>query len=281
MSVYEIITDRIIKKLEEGTAPWLRPWNSGEMPRNLVTGKTYRGINLFVLNMQNFSSPYFVTFLQCKERGGHIRAGEKSTPVVFWNTTKKKDAETDEEKNIPFLRYYNVFNVEQTEGLTIPASETKEIQFNPLAECERIIKKMPKAPEIRHGGFEACYIPSSDCVKMPKPENFINDAVYYSTLFHELTHATGHEKRLHRKGITENNAFGSANYGKEELCAEMGASFLCGITGIETRTIDNSASYVASWLRVIRADKKMIITAAAQAQKAVDYITNMQHEGGI
>src|SRR5208283_129809 len=124
MNVYEIITNRIIEKLEAGTAPWCKPWTGGEMPRNLITRKVYRGINLFLLNMMNYTSPYWLTFIQCKEKGGHIRAGEKSTPIVFWTKAKKEDEE-GEDKEVPVLRYYNVFNAEQCEGLKIEQTETQ------------------------------------------------------------------------------------------------------------------------------------------------------------
>jgi antirestriction protein ArdC len=274
MNVYEIITSRIIEKLEAGTAPWLKPWTGGEMPKNLTTGKTYRGANLFLLNMMNFSSPYWLTFRQCKERGGHVKPGEKATPIVFWNISKRED-EDGEEREIPLLRYYNVFNVEQCEGLQVDAIAAEPQHFSPLTECERIINDMPNSPEIRHNEPRAYYVPAKDYVNMPKAETFHSSEEYYSTLFHELTHATGHSSRLNRKGLTV-NAFGSSEYGKEELVAEMGAAFLCGSTRIENRVIDNSAAYVAGWLKAIKGDKKIFITAAAAAQKAADYILNIK-----
>ncbi len=277
MNVYEIITSRIIEKLEAGTAPWTKPWTGGEMPRNFVTGKVYRGINLFLLNMMNYSSPYWLTFNQCKEKGGHIRAGEKATPIVFWTKAKKED-DKGEEKNMPVLRYYNVFNAEQCEGLKIKQTEMEERYFNPLEVCEMTVNNMPNSPEIRHIDQRAYYVPAIDYVNMPKPETFRSAEEYYSTLFHELTHSTGHSSRLNRKGITVHNGFGSLDYGKEELVAEMGAAFLCGCTGIENRVIDNSAAYVAGWLKAIKEDKKIVITAAAAAQKAADYILNKSED---
>ncbi len=275
MNVYEIITRRIIEKLEAGTAPWCKPWTGGEMPRNLVTGKVYRGINLFLLNMMTYISPYWLTFNQCREKGGHIKAGAKSTPIVFWTKAKKENDE-DGEKSIPVLRYYNVFNAEQCEGLKIEKTEAEERFFNPLEVCQMVINSMPNSPEIRHIDQRAYYVPAMDYVNMPKPETFRSAEEYCSTLFHEFTHSTGHASRLNRKGITVHNGFGSADYGKEELVAEMGAAFLCGCTGIENRVIDNSAAYVAGWLKAIKEDKKIVITAAAAAQKAADYILNNQ-----
>ncbi|MGD0283227.1 MAG: zincin-like metallopeptidase domain-containing protein, partial [Dissulfurispiraceae bacterium] len=171
-------------------------------------------------------------------------------------------------------RYYNVFNAEQCEGLKIEAIGTEEREFAPIEICMATVAAMPNSPEIKHGDQKAYYVPTMDYVNMPKPETFASAEEYYSVLFHELTHSTGHRSRLNRKGITVNNGFGSADYGKEELIAEMGAAFLCGCTGIENRTLDNSAAYVQGWIKAIKEDKRIVITAAAAAQKAADYILN-------
>ena len=278
MNVYEIITGRVIEKLEQGTAPWCKPWTGGEMPRNLVTGKVYRGINLFLLNMANYTSPYWLTYNRCKEKGGTVKAGAKATPIVFWKFDKKEDEE-GEEKKAPLLRYYNVFNAEQCDGLNIPQLEIERREFAPIEICMMTVAAMPNAPEIKHNEPKAYYVPSMDYVNMPKPERFKSAEEYYSVLYHELTHASGHSSRLNRKGITGHNPFWTGDYGKEELIAEMGAAFLCGCTGIENRTIDNSAAYVAGWLKAIREDTKIVITAAAAAQKAADYILNKKEAG--
>ena len=276
MNVYEIITSRIIEKLEQGTAPWTKPWTGGEMPRNFITGKVYRGINLFLLNMANYTSPYWLTFNQCKEKGGMVKSGQKATPIVYWNLKEYEDEETGDKKKAPLLRYYNVFNAEQCEGLNIPQLETAAREFAPIEVCMMTVAAMPNAPEIKHEQPKAFYVPSMDYVNMPKPESFTSAEGYYSVLYHELTHATGHMSRLNRPGITKHNGFGSADYGREELIAEMGAAFLCGFTGIENKTIDNSAAYVQGWIKAIKEDKKIVITAAAAAQKAADYILNNQ-----
>jgi len=273
MNVYEIITDMIIEKLESGTAPWRKPWTGGEMPRNFITGKVYRGINLFLLNMANYTSPYWLTFNQCKEKGGYIKAGAKSARIVFWAKAKKEDDE-GEEKSIPVLRYYNVFNAEQCEGIKIKTTEMEERYFHPIEVCMMTVNAMQNSPEIQHKEPRAYYSPVLDYINMPRPESFKSSEEYYATLFHELTHSTGHRSRLNRKGITNHNSFGSNDYGKEELIAEMGAAFLCGCTGIENRIIDNSAAYVAGWLKAIKENKKIVITAAAAAQKAADHILN-------
>jgi antirestriction protein ArdC len=278
MNVYEIITGKIIEKLEAGTAPWRKPWTGGEMPRNLITGKVYRGINLFLLNMANYTSPYWLTYNQCKEKGGIVKAGAKATPIVYWKLDKEEKDENGESRP-PLLRYYNVFNSEQCTGLDIPQLETEQREFAPIEVCMMTVAAMPNAPRIQHEQSKAFYVPSMDYVNMPRPESFTSAEEYYSVLYHELTHATGHASRLNRKGITNHNGFGSSDYGKEELIAEMGAAFLCGCTGIENRTLDNSAAYIEGWIKAIREDKKIVITAAAAAQKAADYILNKQEVG--
>ena len=276
LNVYEIITGRIIEQLElalngeEGCIPWRRPWNAKtEWPRNLVSGKPYQGINVFLLSSQRFESPYWLTFKQATDKGGSVRKGEKSTPVIFWNFSEKQDADTGEVKKIPFLRYYSVFNTAQIDGLVdLPAAETAEnIADGPLAKAAEIVASMPNPPELKHGFTRACYFPGSDQVQMPTQDSFYSTPEYYSTLFHELTHSTMHETRLDRKV----KPVDMEERSKEELCAELGASFLCGIAGIEN-TLDNSTAYIQGWLSELRNDPKMVILAAAQAQKAANYI---------
>jgi antirestriction protein ArdC len=278
MKVYEIITDRILKKLEEGTVPWRRPWNaSAGLPKNLVSRKEYRGINVFLTGSQGYESPYWLTFKQAKALGGCVREGEKGTPIVYCDTFKKevvgKDGELAE-KQMSFLRYYTVFNMAQVDGVEAPASDTVERAFNPITECERIVSDMPFPPALKTGNERAFYRSSEDAVYMPRAELFVSDEEYYSTLFHELVHSTGHETRLNRRPSTERRSFGDEAYSKEELVAEMGASFLCATAGIEDATLDNSAAYIQGWLKALRDDKKLVILAAAAAQKASDYILN-------
>ena len=284
VDVYSIITDRIISLLEAGTVPWQKPWTgirnadgSAVMPANFVSKKAYRGVNVFLLSAVRFTCPYWLTYRQASELGGNVKKGEKGFPVVFWKRLIVEDKVTKERKVISMLRYYTVFNIEQCEGISwekpapIPAPETPS--FNPIEECVRIVDAMPAKPDIRHLGNRACYSPFLDIVQMPVAESFEKPEAYYSTLFHELTHATGHKSRLDRKGIsTELAGFGSETYSKEELVAEMGASFLCGFAGIVNSTIDNSAAYIASWLRKLKDDRKLVVFAAAQAQRASDFI---------
>lgn len=281
IKVYEAINNRIMEMLEQGTVPWRKPWNAASnIPRNLISKREYRGINVFLLACMPYSSPYWITFKQAQAKGAHVRKGEKSTPVIFWKWLDRNDADsqnTDSRANtgkIPLLRYYSVFNLEQCDGIHAP--ETTEIinEFTPIDTAEHIIAGMPLCPEIKSGGNRACYSPTLDYIRMPPQQAFLSAEEYYSTLFHELSHATGHIKRLGRKSIQEPSYFGSHEYSKEELVAEMGAAFLCGYTGIETRTIDNSAAYIKGWLGQLKNDHTLLIHAAAQAQKAVDFILN-------
>ncbi len=285
-NVYAIITERILALLETGTIPWQKPWAiNGEdcMPRNLISRKPYRGVNVFLLHAMSYASPYWLTFKQAQELGGNVRKGEKATPVVFWKwlDTAEPD-ESGKAKRMPLLRYYSAFNVAQCEGIETPASQTKQREHNPIEMAEQIVTAMPKRPAIEHERARACYWPAFDRVEMPNPEAFRTPEDYYSTLLHELTHSTGHETRLNRKGVAgsdgEWSALGSAPYAKEELVAEMGASFLCGQIGIVERTLDNSAAYIAGWLERLRNDHRLIVQAAAQAQKAADYILNVKHK---
>lgn len=283
-TVYQVITDRVISLLEQGTVPWQKPWQGAEQaPQNLVSHKAYRGVNVFLLHAMHYTSPYWLTFKQAQELGGHVRKGEKSCPVVFW---KWLEVERDgERERVPFLRYYSVFNVAQCDGLdehvpTVAGDNGRAVKS--IEAAERIVAGMPKRPEIRQGLDRAFYSPGGDFVGMPNPGQFRSAEDWHSVLFHELTHATGHESRLARKGVSgtdgEWSAFGSTPYAKEELVAEMGAAFLCGQAGIVERTLDNSAAYIASWLSRLKDDPKLVVQAAAQAQKAADFILGVKHE---
>ena len=282
--VYDVITDRIVAQLEAGTVPWRKPWNGqAGMPKNLVSSKEYRGINPFMLHCLGYESPYFLTFKQAKKLDGHVRKGEKGCPVVFWKTWHVEHTENGEKtaQKRFVLRYYTVFNVAQCEGVEAPTIAVPEREHEPLQAAEALVGAMPTPPGIVRGYVSAAYSPRTDIVRMPKPERFETAEAFYSTLFHELTHSTGHTSRLDRKGITETVEYGSRTYSQEELVAEMGSAFLCGETGILDTRIDQSAAYIDGWLRSLRNDRKLVVTAAAQAQKAADYILNrsFQTEG--
>lgn len=304
-TVYDIVTEKIIELLDKGIVPWNRPWNpkagNGRMSfnqYNLITKKPYRGINPWILGAtadeKGYASPYWLSFKQAKEKGGNVKAGEKATIVVFWKFMVK-DAQDDngkvilddhgvpKKKTIPLLRYYYVFNLEQCEGIEAPA--LKEIEnpvlptkndLNPIETCEQIMNSYKTCPKIKFGSNRAFYSPAHDEITLPDKDQFIDMEHFYSVLFHEAAHSTGHKDRLHRSDFI--SYFGSENYGKEELVAEMTSAFLCATAGIENTTIETNASYIASWKKTIRADVKMVIIAAAQAQKAADYMLGISHE---
>lgn len=280
---YQLITNRIIELMEQGVVPWHKPWRTkdGQVQRNLVSKKPYHGINVMLLGCAGYRSPWWVSFKQAKELGGNVRKGEKGNLVCFWKWLEVAEEGKDgqkESKTIPFLRHYYVFNVEQCEGLEgkIPAYDggtDAERDHRPIKIAERILAGMPdNKPRVDHGFGQACYRPATDTVCMPDRGDFDTAEHYYDTLFHELTHSTGHPSRLAREGITEPVRFGSKTYAREELVAEMGAAFLCGECGIVDRIIDNSAAYVQSWLQKLKNDKRLVIVAAGQAQKAAGWI---------
>jgi len=279
---YHIITDRILALLEQGTVPWQQPWqrNVG-VPRNLFSQRPYNGINVWLLTAMGYTSPFWATFKQAKAAGGNVRKGERGVPVVFWKVYDgKEDPETGEPDKRFVLRYYTVFNAVQLEGLTVPEIPVARHSFTPIEQCEQLVGHMTHRPEIVHGHQRAFYRPAADTLHMPIPQCFQSPEAYYATLFHELTHSTGHQSRLNRKTLTDLCLFGSPEYSKEELVAEMGAAYLCGVCGIETATIDNSAAYLESWMQVLRNDPTMLVHAAAQAQKAADYIQHRHPEVG-
>jgi len=274
-NVYQIVTEQIIRQLEQGVAPWRKPWRT-ELPVNLVSGKPYRGLNVFLLGSQGYGSRYWLTFNQAAKLGGHIRKGERSSLVTFWHLGEEKiirDADGTERKQTPFLlRYYRVFNVCQTEGIADKLGLGSTAQRVPsIEQCESITNGMPNRPALEQSD-RAWYRPSTDSVGMPARGLFSSSEEYYSTLFHELTHSTGHPSRVGREGIEQLNTFCSESYSKEELIAEMGAAMLCGLTGLAPKTLENSAAYLKTWLSVLKSDSRMVVTAASAAQKAVDYI---------
>ena len=282
-NTYDIINNKIMELLENNTIPWHKPWVSKtSLPQNMVSKKTYRGINLFMLACMPYSSPYWLTYKQCSDLGGHVTKGSKSTPVIFYKLldkdTSDQEAGTTNSK-IPLLRYYSVFNFEQCEGLPEPPTVPEVVNpFTPIECAEKIISTMPLRPDIRHGGNRAYYSPNLDYIQLPKTTAFNSPEEYYCTALHECVHASGHISRLSRKSITEPSYFGSHEYSKEELVAEMGAAFLCGHAGIEQNTINNSAAYIQGWLKALKNDKTLLVHAAAQAHKAADYILNIKPE---
>ncbi len=277
--IYQMVTDRIIEQLEKGKVPWIRPWTKANVwPENFFSKKQYRGINVFLLASSGFKSPYWLTYKQVQEMGGNVIKGERSFPVLFWSfLDKKTDKENDSEENqkIGYIKFYNVFNAAQIEGIEFPEIlEEEKNEFIQNEACENIVNGYKDCPEIINRRQVACYSAKHDFINMPDKESFISSEEYYSTLFHEMTHSTGHEKRLNREGVGEK--FGTHKYSKEELVAEMGAAFLCGMAGIEAVTIDNSSAYINNWISVLKGNKKYVVQAAQQAQKASDHILGLK-----
>jgi antirestriction protein ArdC len=276
MNVYQVITDRILQSLADGVVPWRKPWGTAT-PKNLVSGREYRGVNVFLLGAAPFESPWWLTFNQARSLGGTVMKGERGTPVVFWKPIEQGSMATRPEEDGAerdrwfVLRYFTVFNVAQCQGIEAPPS-VAERAFDSIEQCERIVAGFEGRPRIVLGGSGACYVPALDEVRMPVREAFSSPPEYYSTLFHELSHSTGAAHRLARKGVIDRARFGSHDYSQEELVAECGAAFLCAEAGIENRTLDNSAAYIASWSKVLKSEPRWIVHAAAQAAKAADLI---------
>jgi len=274
-NVYEIITQQVIQSLENGVAPWQKPWSS-ELPCNLLSQKPYRGMNVFFLATSGFESKFWLTYNQANKLGGRIKAGSKSRFVTFWNIGQEKlNAKTGKIQKPFLLRYYNVFNLSQTEGIDLPRAvfeRNKRNEFEAIEAAESLAESMPNPPKFENSD-RAWYSPMQDTVGLPPRHTFRTSAEYHSTLFHELAHSTGHASRLHRDNFDNPTHFGSDSYSREELLAEMTAAFLCGLCGIERETVPNSASYLKSWIGRLTGDSKLILSAASQAQKAADYIS--------
>ena len=275
-AVNQKLTEQIIKYLEEGTIPWRRGWTQANAPKNMKTGKAYRGSNIWLL----CGSKWWASAKQAKEMGGSIKPEELQNYTVgsYWNSREIEDENApDGKKVIRFGLYFKTYRIDQME---LPAEVLEKytkvddvLDFNPIESAETIVRQMPDRPEIRHSSESRAYYDIiSDHVHMPNRETFDNELRYYEVLFHELTHSTGAEKRLGRN-LEGKAAAHRQSYSKEELIAEMGAAMLCSEAGIiERSTVENSASYIASWLQALRNDNKLVLVAAGKAQKAVDFI---------
>lgn len=284
-TIYQMVTDRMVAALEAGTVPWQQGWADAGLPRSMATRKPYRGINVFLLALQGYGSQWWGTYDQIKGLGGQVRKGERGTVVILWKRIRVPDQDSDDPqatKIIPLLRYFKVFNACQADGLPERFYPAKGEAPAEVADAELIIKDYlarDGAPSLAYDKSSAYYDMRADAIHLPAREAFRDAAHLYSTTFHEMTHSTGHESRLNRPGVVEFDHFGSSRYGKEELCAQMGASFLAAMTGTDQH-FDNSAAYVASWLKTIKGDPKLVVQAAAQAQKSTDYILGTEYENG-
>ena len=295
--VYERINEIIIEALEQEIIPWESPNNVDRLdmlPHN-INGRKYRGCNLFLLGFvgyfKQYRSSYWLTFNQVKELGGKVKKSEKAMPVVFWKKLEPKEDQTKESGEISgedlkerfVARYYLVFNIDQTEGIEKLPPELAELEakraasknenFDSILEAENIVQGYHDRPLVIHrDNPRNFYSPSKDEIELDLHENFKSEYHYYKTLFHELAHSTGHKCRLGRLESKKNAAFGSIEYGQEELVAELTSAYISMIIGIETPKAENSAAYCQNWLKAIKGDKKMFVMAASQAQKAADYI---------
>lgn len=275
--VYEAVTTRIIAQLEQGIIPWEKGWTG--VQGGAISGSTGKPYSLLNQMLLRKPGEYF-TFNQVKEKGGSVRKGEKSSLVVFWKQIKVEEPDKNgvpEEKLVPMLRYFNVFHIDQCDGLK--AREPKSVA--PIQENrggEEVISQYQNKSGVSIyyiKGDEASYSPTGDCITLPLREQFLSAADFFSTIFHEMTHSTGHKDRLNRLKPTAH--FGNEDYSKEELVAEIGAAALMNWSGIETdKSIKNSSAYVQGWLTALKNDKRLIVQASGQASKAVEYILGIE-----
>jgi antirestriction protein ArdC len=278
------ITSTILDLLASGVAPWRRPWAASTgLPVNAATGKRYRGLNVFVLWAtaadRGYTGGGWLTFKQAQALGGTVRRGEKGTPVVFWRILTKDapagSPEGTQADTFPMLRHYTVFHVSQCDGLPEALTATPSPEAEPIAAAEALTARYTDAPPVQHGGDRAYYSPRLDHVQMPPRAAFDTPAAYYWTLWHELAHSTGHASRLARPELTAIARFGDEAYSTEELTAELSAALMAGLSGLDAPdALAQSASYLQGWLTALKAEPRMLLTAAARAQKAVDYMTD-------
>lgn len=278
-SVYEMVTDRIISQLENNVIPWRKPWGGMKSGAyNRISKKSYSLLNQMLLK---FDGEY-ATYTQWQKLGGHVRRGETSEIVVFWKIQPVEEEHEDgtkEIKQIPFLRYYNVFHISQVDGVEpLLAEELKDIE--PIEKADQILNDYWTRENItveHKAGDDAYYSPSRDLIRLPLFEQFTSANEYYSTAFHESVHSTMKESRCNRAEERKGKlvAFGSDDYSKEELVAEIGSANLMNIMAIETvSSFKNSSAYIQNWLSVLKSDVKFIVSASSKAEKAVKYILN-------
>lgn len=278
---YQVFTDRIIAALERGTVPWRTPWRA-RGHRNALSGRPYRGINLLVLALtaleRRFEDARWLTYRQATLRGGHVRRGEHGAQVVLWKWLEREDeADGEPTPRYPLLRLFTVFNVAQCDGLEPPPPDGVQA-FDPLERAEAIVVGYVGGPAVDFDADRAYYVPSRDEVHVPPLASFRDAHGFYATLFHELAHSTGHPSRLSREGYQTSARFGSETYSREELVAEFAAAFLGHEAGIDPSCVEQSAAYIASWLRALRDDRRLAVVAAALAQRAADHILGCEPE---
>ena len=270
MDIYAAVTERIIAQMEQGIIPWHKPWVACGSAISRSTGKPYSLLNQMLLGRPG----EYVTFKQCQQEGGKVKKGEKASMVVFWKWLDVKNEDTEEIKQIPMLRYFSVFHIDQCEGLTPKYTSIMPDTASANENADKIIGDYVQRSGVKivhQEGDKACYQPAIDRVTLPTRQQFNSTAEYYGTAYHELVHSTGHKSRLDR--LDHVAAFGSEDYSKEELVAEIGSAALVNHTGLETSaSFRNSTAYLQNWLQVLKNDKRFIISAAGKAEKAVELI---------
>lgn len=279
----ESLVEGIVKQLEGGVAPWVRPWKAtggSNMPHNLTTGKPYSGINVLSLWMASTSQGYetnqWATYKQIAESGGQVRKGEHGSPIWFiaqrqWNSKNKETGEKEAVKGLVWSQF-TVFNRDQCDGLKPLESVAPSSTFNPVANAEAYFSAI--GADVRHGGDGAFYCPSEDFIRLPKPERFVDSASYYATVAHEHIHWTGTEKRCDR---AFGKRFGDAAYAYEELVAELGSAFLCAALGLDGKL--QHPEYLGHWAKVLRAEPKTLWTVGSKASQAVSFLDALAHGG--
>lgn len=278
MKAYKLVTDAILQKLNQGVIPWHKTWVTG-LPCSFVTGNAYRGVNVILLGLKEHTSKYWVTFHQAQKLKGYVRRKEKGSPVIFWHwrdeEEKRKLIAKGKAENpapcFPFIHY--VYNLDQTEGIEAPEGDLAVEKKDKLHEAEKLIAAFKNAPEIQSAlQIEPKYMPTIDVIHMPHLSQFKSANHYYSVLFHELIHSTGHRSRLNRE-FESAESKSLSGYSFEELVAEIGSAFLCGACGIENlKTIEDQAAYIGHWQTFLKGDATAFMRACSEAQKAVDYI---------
>jgi len=283
MSVHEIVANVIIDKLKQGVVPWKPTWRL-QTPVNYISKRPYTGINLLLLSLKNYPYPYYLTMKQINDLHGLVSKGESGHIVTYLyakssGNHNKPDEEMLEEDNvvrktksrvIRLLRYYNVWNISQTNLV-----DRIQVQNDSDGECDssaRIVNSYRNPPDIFHASVNPHYNKRKDAIKLPEMRAFDSNSAYFATLFHELIHSTGHQKRLSRVSLLDAQRFGSDEYSLEELVAEIGAFMLCSEVGIAANTIENSAAYIKGWLEVLKNNHQLLFTASRLAQEACEFL---------
>lgn len=282
--LYASITERIVAALEQGVAPWVRPWSDDVdgAAVNATSRRAYRGINAVLLGLEAATKGYpwnrWLTYRQAAELGAHVRRGEHGTPVVFWKLHKvaavaeaypEPEAPDLHERVIPLLRAFTVFNLDQLEDVPAALRAAEVVRWEPHVRAEELL--LMSGATIRYGGSRAFYRPGDDTIHLPPPRAFRDAGAFYATALHELTHWTAVAGRCGRQ---LGQRFGDSDYAMEELIAEIGAAFLCGYCRIDGDL--RHAEYVGAWLKVLRSDKRAIFVVATRAQQAADYLIRLR-----